>query len=104
MMKRVLLAMTLSTSCAMLSAQAETVQELLEVCQWPNNGGACFGYLAGVDEAADGLCVPSVTRAALRQVFLNWAERNPQKWGDPAAIGVWLSIKEAWPCDTSKPQ
>lgn len=32
------------------------------------------------------------------QAFINWAERNPQSWGLPPALGTMIAITEAWPC------
>jgi hypothetical protein len=35
------------------------------------------------------------------QVFKNWADRNPDKWNVPAAMGVSVALREQWPCDFS---
>jgi Rap1a immunity proteins len=35
----------------------------------------------------------------LRQAFISWSEKNPNKWQEsPAAIGVWETVRANWPC------
>jgi len=44
------------------------------------------------------MCSPSYSGVQLRQIFINWAERNPAKWSQPQAAGAIASIAEVWPC------
>jgi hypothetical protein len=39
-----------------------------------------------------------VTYGASIQVFKNWAEKHPEKWGQPAIFGVWVALTEIWSC------
>lgn len=47
------------------------------------------------------ICIDLKTIIDLNQfaiIFTNWAEKNPTKWADPMAIGVYRAIEEAYPC------
>lgn len=49
--------------------------------------------------ASFGLCGQGmVTLGQIKQVFINWAEKNPRDWQLPATYGVWIAVREAWPC------
>jgi hypothetical protein len=99
-----------------------TIQDLYTECssQDEDNQLLCLAYLATSREnvtfigralftplrnpTADRLrkilyCVPNeVTNGQLRQVFINWAEKNPKDWQTVAVAGVIVALREAWPC------
>jgi hypothetical protein len=72
--------------------------------------GYCLSYLNGSWEylnvlsafpgavRAAGICAPPASMMQLQRVFLNWAERNPQRWSENRAFGVQAAFSEAWPC------
>ncbi len=41
---------------------------------------------------------PGYSGAQLRQLFINWAEKNPKLWQQPMHFGAVLALREAWPC------
>jgi hypothetical protein len=45
-----------------------------------------------------GICSQSGNGAVLRQVFINWAEKNPTDWQLGAVQGVMTAFQETWPC------
>ncbi|ESY58314.1 hypothetical protein X745_04670 [Mesorhizobium sp. LNJC374B00] len=91
-----------------------TTQELLNNCNASPGSSAvslCIGYVSGVADTmmqvrgsdADlvGSCPsqnPTPTYGAYRQVFKNWAEKHPEKWGEPMFHGVRDALREMWPC------
>jgi Rap1a immunity proteins len=98
-------------------AVAETrndVQELYQWCKDQTAGSAynsyCLGVVVGVSQTLYhvgeldhghplAICgEPGPTIGAEAQAFINWAEKNPDKWGWPAANGVIIALKEKWPC------
>jgi hypothetical protein len=32
------------------------------------------------------------------QIFLSWAEKNPQEWSNTRSFGVKEALREAYPC------
>jgi hypothetical protein len=91
------------------TATAHAVQELLELCQHPNPGYSvdaayCLGYVSGVGEVLSGLrrtCdAPGgpPTAGALVQVFVNWAQQNPQHWAQLSLFGVSQALVATRPC------
>ncbi|SRR5579883_154794 len=49
------------------------------------------------------ICRDSVTTpGAMAQMFVNFAESHPERWTEPAAVGVMIALRETWPCP--KPQ
>jgi hypothetical protein len=44
-----------------------------------------------------------VSGLQLRQVFVNWAEKNPTDWQKQEFIGAWSAIQDAWPCPLPSP-
>ncbi len=58
-----------------------------------------LGYAESPINRASGICnAPPVSGLQLQRVFLNWAERNPQRWNEIRALGVQAAFREAWPC------
>ena len=45
------------------------------------------------------VCSENATNGQAVQVFNNSAEKHPEQWQDPAALGVWFALQEVWPCD-----
>jgi Rap1a immunity proteins len=41
---------------------------------------------------------PIISPRELVQVFLNWADKNPEKWTLPRVVGVTDALREQWPC------
>jgi len=89
-----------------------TVQDYINFCQ---NGGVdegyCLGTLYGVTTVLmalgqDGQMLNSsticsgqfISNGQMRQVFLNWAERNPKHQKTEGYLGIWSALIEAWPC------
>ena len=117
-------AMLCGASAAMAQApDLGTTQRLYEQCKDPSRSTEetyCLGYLAGVSDmlsllaqaAQDttvapearavlkpmGFCADSFTGAQIRQVFLNWAAKNPTKWQEARNVSVMIALEEAWPC------
>jgi hypothetical protein len=52
-------------------------EELVDLSMCPNNG---------------------YTYGALKQAFVNWAEKHPEKWTEFADLGVIIALRETWPC------
>lgn len=108
----------LPSVCLAETNASRSVQDLYLHCK-DERGiklGYCFGYIVGVADmmvtlasiearARDGtplamrLCNASYTAGSLRQLFINWAEKNPQWWTADQIIGVGLAFEETWPCE-----
>lgn len=76
----------------------------------------CFGMIQGVAQIAGMNCeiakvaglkpiaalshsAPHNTSlGALVQIYVNWARANPEKWGEPAPIGIATSLGEVFKC------
>ncbi len=75
----------------------------------------CQGYLFGVadvlssvrdivPDARDqngipfGICDSRYSVGSLVQIFINWAEKNPDTWRGYLLVGPMLSFTETWPC------
>jgi Rap1a immunity proteins len=95
-----------------------TTQDLLQDCR-AENKSFCMGYLAGAagilldlhDHGTDTVptkqenvrlvvsaCPAGVTFGAMRQAFINWAEKHPKEWVFSASNGAKLALQETWPC------
>jgi hypothetical protein len=124
MMAKGVLTMRIIVTCAfalMLSccvaAQAEErdVQSLYKLCKDRDSPtyGLCTGYISGIADML--LFLHAYNRehpenanpfqlcdtpyyGTMVQAFVNWAEKNPQKWSDPRYAGVMKAIFETWPC------
>ena len=109
---------------AAFAATDKTTQDLYYECsdKNPANEIACVRYLDGVastmmfsasllSELKDaspqaqrtryilGLCPGStITAGQMRQVFINWAKRNPKSWQQIEFAGAFAALREAWPC------
>jgi len=124
MLIRFIIAATLLSSPA-LAAETNllTVEDLLMQCKSDDirEKISCISYVHGVSdmmgigaavrksvpEAAAVLLDPvsvcnvgPVTAEQTMQLFINWAEKNPKESQETASIGVWTSIREAWPCQS----
>jgi hypothetical protein len=97
-----------------------TVQDLREACKSIGNnsdGIFCLGYIGGTADTmvligvgltsdttplfrhSFGICQNSPsTYGADAQVFINWADRHPEKWTDHMQSGVITALAETWPC------
>jgi len=55
---------------------------------------------SGDFRGAMGMCVSMPYPAANAEVaaFISWAQRNPQFWSKPSAVGVILALAATWPC------
>jgi len=116
-------AMIATPTAAQAQAKERTVQSLYQECKAPETLElmSCVRYLQGVAIALVGngilyrdqdrtraektllypvaICVPEgVTGGQLRQVFINWAEKNPLGWNQSEGIGPWVAFQDAWPC------
>jgi Rap1a immunity proteins len=40
----------------------------------------------------------NVSNGAMRQAFINWAEKHPEGWSGDSQLGVMQAIRSAWPC------
>jgi hypothetical protein len=112
----VALAATVTTT----EAKADTVQELYMKCKATNPaiGMYCVGYVGGVSDAmvmiaelpvgggqreAFATCAKTgLSRGAVVQAFVNWAEKHPEHWADQDFMGVTAALSEIWPCGPSK--
>jgi hypothetical protein len=95
-----------------------TTQDLLGDCRGRSDL-FCLGYLAGAsgilfqmhDNGVDTVptkqenvrlivsaCAAGATFGAMRQAFINWAEKNPREWGFSASNGAMLALQATWPC------
>jgi hypothetical protein len=112
--------LTVVAASALISALASdyTTQELLNDCHGRDKS-FCLGFLAGAagilsemhDDGVDTVptkqenvrlvvsaCTSEVTFGAMRQAFINWAEKNPREWGFSARNGAMLALQATWPC------
>jgi hypothetical protein len=98
-----------------------TTQDLLQDCQGyngPSGISFCLGYLMGTSgqmvymhslrldtvPVHEGVgttvsaCREEATAGAMKQAFINWAEKSPQAWKYSANDGVMLALHVTWPC------
>ena len=69
--------------------------------------GDCLGFVRGLAEGLGFVtnpkvraCIPeNVTGKQLVQVFVRWAETNPEKLHHHRTLGVAVAMKEAFPCE-----
>jgi hypothetical protein len=87
--------------CTMVRAEdAMTVQRLRGWCK-PELSQSCLAYVACAGDVLHSrgfICHPGVTYGALAQVFVNWADKHPEHWGDSTVDGVITALSETWPC------
>ena len=84
----------------------ESGEMMLHLCQ--SNASICLAYLEGVVDGAEalawhgvvtGVCVPErVESAEVRQIFLEYAERQSEILKLPAGMLVIDALREAWRC------
>jgi hypothetical protein len=95
------------------SADAGTIGELRKDCDPADQNsyfgrGYCIGFINGIIEGLDIAllsaktpvwCFPAgVTNEQAATVFLQWANRTPQRWHERAGFGVAIALSEAFPC------
>ena len=107
------------------AAAEDNVEKLLRECSAGSADSPlfewfhCIGYITGIGDmmGLNGLLIakydegvinlnhlafcpgkPAPTYGATLQVFKNWAQRHPERWGDKAFVGVIAALREAWPC------
>jgi hypothetical protein len=102
-------------ACLLLAGPAsgagtKTVQDLINDCRSGVNyeQAYCLGFIAGSVMLHNGDSVAVTlwaacsadepTFGAMRQAFLNWADKHPEDWNIGALAGVALAIKATWPC------
>ena len=110
-------------ACGPNLGHAETVQDGRAACRGFMDGGGsmttnvelisagrCTGMVDGITRLMVINCAfaqahPAIPRAeapyttgAAIQVFLNWADDHPERWGDDFADGVMKAIQETFPC------
>jgi len=96
------------------------VQELYTQCKQPANSQAqifCLGFISGIADlmqlngqrqksldaaqwsviAGTAFCAQS-SYGAYVQVFVNWAQKHPEEWGERNFVGTVVALREAWPC------
>ena len=93
-----------------------TVRTLMQDCEsnQATNELYCYGYVTGimhgfgirlVDRSENIISEPLfcpetyLNAAQATQIFINWAEKNPERWNDDMWKGVVLSLSQAYPCD-----
>lgn len=104
-MKRIVLVVLL-LSVGPARAGFESGEMLLHLCH--SNGSICLAYLEGVVDGAEalawhgvvtGVCVPErVESAEVREIFLEYAERQSEILKLPAGMLVIDALREAWRC------
>lgn len=82
--------------------------------------GTCIGYLQGVADTIEShhasnltggysaihftyrdVCVPpGVEAGQIKRVWMNWADKNPEKLHNTASSLVMSAFAEAWPCNS----
>jgi hypothetical protein len=103
-----------TTACAADSSTPKTVQDFKQSCENRDSPDQlfCVGYIAGVAQMmiAIGVVKPSPEAFAMcpgepfpsygadLQVFINWADKHPEKWAEKAFFGVVESLRDKWPC------
>jgi hypothetical protein len=91
------------------------IQELYSQCKGKLGSADslfCIGFISGIGDLmlVNGLGVKPFDNAkyesscgrpsygAQVQAFVNWAEKHPDLWDGPRAIGVVEALRESWPC------
>ncbi len=105
---------------------ALSVQGLYQTCKAPDgatDASPCLEYIAGI---ADQMVLISALRTtlhpdswrlvssraicnapsygAMRQSFINWAEKHPESWSRARSTGVIEALYETWSCTATKPK
>ncbi len=92
-----------------------STEGMLAMCKSNGPGHEyCLGFISGTAammeqvgigtsgqfRGAFGMCVsmPYPTGNAEVAAFISWAERNPQQWATPSAVGVMTALADAWRC------
>jgi hypothetical protein len=92
-----------------------STEGMLAMCKSNGPGHEyCLGFISGTAgmmeqvglgtsgqfRGAFGMCVsmPYPTGDAEVAAFITWADRNPQEWATPSAVGVMTALAEAWRC------
>jgi len=93
---------------------SKTVQDLYNACKGPGSQSFCIGYIMASYDALEvmgevgaqtdggsklGICNdPKISYGAIKQVFIRWAEKNPQNWTMHQFAGLMTMFMEIWPC------
>ena len=89
-----------------------SVQDLLESCKGGRGEfaeGFCLGTMNGamhllllnrwVGASPFRICpAEGISTGQARQIFVNWAEKNPKEWQKEASVAVFASLALAYPC------
>ena len=79
----------------------EDFRRLCKMAPQSLEGAACFWYIGGAADQLQGerlLCAGSATYSAMVQAFLNWTDKNPDKWDISRRVGVMAALVTTWPC------
>jgi hypothetical protein len=124
-MKALLAAVGIFSAAMTGPASAVDTESLYKLCKSPEpvSQATCTAYLLGVASvmamlgkeytdakpgedkdfrapfAAIGLCATSASSGpALRQIFINWAEKHVAEWKASVGGSAMTAFQEAWPC------
>jgi hypothetical protein len=94
-------ALTLSKSCTIGAKNRTTPRAVDTVSANLVTGIAEMMLKLGRDHPDDphGIC-GELTRGALVQTFVNWAEKHPEERGSSDHFGVLTALAEGWHCPT----
>jgi hypothetical protein len=116
-----LIAGLVSSSAVLSQPQQDTVSSanielLLKSCKstYVEPRSLCFGIVigsalvmklvgltaSGAERQRFGMCWkgPEPSNDAEIQAFINWANANPQMWGQDGSAGVVITLTTTWPC------
>jgi hypothetical protein len=116
-------AIPISTNAEDAKQISNTIQELYQQCKSDKGPDRvlCLGFIAGsvaqmefiataaekMDTPGDRLFLLAATKfcsgetsslGAMRQAFINWAEKHPEAWSMFNGYGVNAALHETWPC------
>ena len=70
--------------------------------------GFCLGFVSGVFTMTgpdEGVCGPNtLQQGVMERIFINWANRHPERLNLSRGISVHLAFMEAYPCPVPSPQ
>lgn len=94
------------------AAEWETIQSMAERCKDTSGGPNSF-YCLGMANGVMGMMLvhqkqPNTLRICSEgfvsngqaiQIFLNWKDKNPTRWQEPAFVGFAWALQESYPCE-----
>lgn len=113
----VLVAWLLPTAPLAGEQSNRSIESFYRLCTSPETyeGMFCIGYLLGVANTLNwagkseviwtststrfGICDAGYTGPSLRQMYINWAEKNPHRWTEDVDAGIWTAFTQQWPCE-----